>query len=246
MGGEITRHYANQTSLSLVQILHWRKKNLRTTKGSCWQKRYQRLTTQNVLIFYLFIFNLSWFLFVWCYVLSLISGEKDYDLIHYWNSTGIKGEEINSLYEKTVDDQLALLYLKERENGGQPINAVKMVRKKTRQWQKWFSTYYLLCFNQGQFQRGYKYHLYKFRRLVAGKSELLTMNLRWHSDDFMRMRMRIYKNKFAIVLKQYCYWIFFFFFFFFRCSCTLLSMRSLNSKETLVIWQQWNPFSTEP
>ena len=60
----------------------------------------------------------------------MISGEKDYDLIHYWNSTGIKGEEINSLYEKTVDDQLALLYLKERENDGQPINAVKMVRKK--------------------------------------------------------------------------------------------------------------------
>lgn len=182
MGGEITRHYANQTSLFLVQILHWRKKNLRTTKGSCWQKRYQRLTTQNVLIFYLFIFNFSWFLFVWCYVFSLISGEKDYDLIHYWNSTGIKGEEINSLYEKTVDDQLALLYLKERENGGQPINAVKMVRRKTRQRQKWFSTYY--------FQRCYKYHLYKFRRLVAAKSELLTMNLRWHSDDFMRMRTR--------------------------------------------------------
>lgn len=66
----------------------------------------------------------------------MISGEKDYDLIHYWNSTGIKGEEINSLYEKTVDDQLALLYLKERENGGQPINAVKMVRRKTRQRQK--------------------------------------------------------------------------------------------------------------
>lgn len=58
---------------------------------------------------------------------ALRSGEKDYDLIHYWNSTGIKGEEINSLYEKTVDDQLALLYLKERENGGQPINAVKML-----------------------------------------------------------------------------------------------------------------------
>lgn len=65
----------------------------------------------------------------------LISGENDYDLIHYWNSTGVKGEEINSLYEKTVDDQLALLYLKERENGRQPINAVRMVRKKKIHWQ---------------------------------------------------------------------------------------------------------------
>lgn len=190
MEGEITRHYANQTSLFLVQILHWRKKNLRTTKGSCWQKRYQRLTTQNVLIFYLFIFNFSWFLFFWCYVFSLISGEKDYDLIHYWNSTGIKGEEINSLYEKTVDDQLALLYLKERENDGQPINAVKMVRKKRDKGKNDFQLIICCALTKGLFQRCYKYHLYKFRRLVAAKSELLTMNLRWHSDDFMRMRTR--------------------------------------------------------
>ena len=81
-----------------------------------------------------------------------LSGENDYDLIHYWNSTGIKGEEINSLYEKAVDDQLALLYLKEREIGRQPINALRMVRK--RHWKK-LSTYSLLCFNQGQFQRCY-------------------------------------------------------------------------------------------
>lgn len=125
------------------------KKNFEQPKALVGKNDTNDLQLKMYWYFIYFIFNFSWFLFVWCYVFSLISGEKDYDLIHYWNSTGIKGEEINSLYEKTVDDQLALLYLKERENDGQPINAVKMVRKKTRQRQKWFSTYYLLCFNQG-------------------------------------------------------------------------------------------------
>ena len=85
----------------------------------------------------MFIFYNYFFLFLDFYLpdfmyslFPLISGANDYDLIHYWNSTGVKGEEINSLYEKTVDDQLTLLYLKERENGRQPINAVRMVRKK--------------------------------------------------------------------------------------------------------------------
>ena len=60
-----------------------------------------------------------------------LSGENDYDLIHYWNSTGIKGEEINSLYEKAVDDQLALLYLTEREIGRQCIkNGTKKTLEK--------------------------------------------------------------------------------------------------------------------
>ncbi len=31
------------------------------------------------------------------------------------------------MYQKTVDDQLALLYLKEQEKGGETINAVKKV-----------------------------------------------------------------------------------------------------------------------
>ena len=56
------------------------------------------------------------------------SGDDKYDLINYWNSTGFSGEEINTLYKKTVDDQLAVLYLKEQENGGEPINAVKTVK----------------------------------------------------------------------------------------------------------------------
>ena len=57
-----------------------------------------------------------------------ISGDIKYDLLHYWKSTSLTGDEINAWYEKAVDDQLALLYLKEQENGRQLINAVKMVR----------------------------------------------------------------------------------------------------------------------
>ncbi|KAJ7337906.1 hypothetical protein OS493_008065 [Desmophyllum pertusum] len=56
---------------------------------------------------------------------SLYSDENKYDLVNYWNTTGLTGEEITALYQKTIDDQLALLYLKEQEKGGETINAVK-------------------------------------------------------------------------------------------------------------------------
>ena len=49
--------------------------------------------------------------------------------MNYWNSTGSTGEEINDFYKQIVDDQLALLYLKEQEQLGKPINAVKMVTR---------------------------------------------------------------------------------------------------------------------
>ncbi len=57
----------------------------------------------------------------------IFSDENKYDLINYWSTTGLSGEEITALYQKTVDDQLALLYLKEQEKGGETINAVKKV-----------------------------------------------------------------------------------------------------------------------
>lgn len=58
------------------------------------------------------------------------SDENKYDLVNYWNTTGLTGEEITALYQKTIDDQLALLYLKEQEKGGETINAVKKVTRK--------------------------------------------------------------------------------------------------------------------
>ena len=39
-----------------------------------------------------------------------------YDLIDYWNSTGLTGEEIVNHYQKAVDSQLALLYLEEQDD----------------------------------------------------------------------------------------------------------------------------------
>ena len=63
-----------------------------------------------------------------CFV--CISDENKYDLINYWNSTGLTGEEINDLYKKAVDDQLAVLYLKEQETGREPINAVRTVTRR--------------------------------------------------------------------------------------------------------------------
>lgn len=56
---------------------------------------------------------------------SLFSDENKYDLVSYWNATGLTGEEITALYQKTLNDQLALLYLKEQEKGGEMIDAVK-------------------------------------------------------------------------------------------------------------------------
>ena len=47
----------------------------------------------------------------------------------YWNETGLTGEEITALYQKMLNDQLALLYLKEQEKGGETITAVKKVPK---------------------------------------------------------------------------------------------------------------------
>ena len=55
------------------------------------------------------------------------SAESKYDLINYWNSTGLTGEDINDLYKTSVDDQLAVLYVKEHEKFGEPTNALKMV-----------------------------------------------------------------------------------------------------------------------
>lgn len=56
-----------------------------------------------------------------------LSAENKYDLINYWNSTGSTGEDINDLYKSSVDDQLAVLYVKEQEKFGEPTNALKMV-----------------------------------------------------------------------------------------------------------------------
>ena len=55
------------------------------------------------------------------------SPESKYDLINYWNSTGLTGEDINDLYKTSVDDQLAVLYVKEQEKFGEPTNALKVV-----------------------------------------------------------------------------------------------------------------------
>ena len=55
------------------------------------------------------------------------SAESKYDLINYWNSTGLTGEDINDLYKTSVDDQLAVLYVKEQEKFGEPTNALKVV-----------------------------------------------------------------------------------------------------------------------
>lgn len=57
----------------------------------------------------------------------IFSDESKYDLVNYWNATGLTAKEITALYQKTVDDQLAILYIKEREKGGETINAVKKV-----------------------------------------------------------------------------------------------------------------------
>jgi len=59
--------------------------------------------------------------------LFIFSDENKYDLVNYWNTTGLTGEEITALYQKTVDDQLAILYIREREKGSETINAVKKV-----------------------------------------------------------------------------------------------------------------------
>jgi len=55
------------------------------------------------------------------------SAESKYDLINYWNSTGLTGEDINDLYKTSVDDQLAVLYVKEQEKFGEPTHALKVV-----------------------------------------------------------------------------------------------------------------------
>lgn len=55
------------------------------------------------------------------------SDENKYDLVNYWNATELTGEEITALYQKAVDDQLAILYIREQEKGGETINAVKKV-----------------------------------------------------------------------------------------------------------------------
>lgn len=55
------------------------------------------------------------------------SAESKYDLINYWNSTGLTGEDINDFYKTSVDDQLAVLYVKEQEKFGEPTNALKVV-----------------------------------------------------------------------------------------------------------------------
>ena len=65
------------------------------------------------------------------------SAESKYDLINYWNSTGLTGEDINDLYKTSVDDQLAVLYVKEQEKFGEPTNALKVV----------IDFFYLLKFN---------------------------------------------------------------------------------------------------
>lgn len=59
----------------------------------------------------------------------IFSDESKYDLVNYWNATGLTAKEITALYQKTVDDQLAILYIKEREKGGETINAVKKVTR---------------------------------------------------------------------------------------------------------------------
>ena len=59
----------------------------------------------------------------------IFSDENKYDLVSYWNATGLTGKEITALYQKTLNDQLALLYLKEQEKGGEMIDAVKKVLK---------------------------------------------------------------------------------------------------------------------
>ena len=65
---------------------------------------------------------------VWCYIVSF-SGEKKYDLMDYWNSTGLSGEEIVATYQKVSYDHLALLYNEVEENGGQQPVAAKKVRE---------------------------------------------------------------------------------------------------------------------
>lgn len=57
----------------------------------------------------------------------IFSDENRYDLVNYWNATGLTGKEMTALFQKTVDDQLAILYIKEQEKGGESINAVKKV-----------------------------------------------------------------------------------------------------------------------
>ena len=59
--------------------------------------------------------------------LFIFSDENRYDLVNYWNATGLTGKEITALFQRTVDDQLAILYIKEQEKGGESINAVKKV-----------------------------------------------------------------------------------------------------------------------
>ncbi|XP_033631200.1 TPR repeat-containing protein DDB_G0287407-like [Asterias rubens] len=41
---------------------------------------------------------------------ALYSGQHKYDLVDYWNSTGVPGKEIQQSYMGSLDDQVALLY----------------------------------------------------------------------------------------------------------------------------------------
>ena len=79
----------------------------------------------------IFHFFIKWKCSSQFYFLHLLfidfSDENKYDLVNYWNATGLTGEEITALYQKTVDDQLAVLYIREQEKAGETIDAVKKV-----------------------------------------------------------------------------------------------------------------------
>jgi hypothetical protein len=48
-------------------------------------------------------------------------------MIGYWNSTGLSGEEIVAKQQKVIDDQLALFYNEEVDQGENPKNALSKV-----------------------------------------------------------------------------------------------------------------------
>nr|XP_006816359.1 PREDICTED: nephrocystin-3-like [Saccoglossus kowalevskii] len=52
--------------------------------------------------------------------LTLFKSESKYDLFGYWNSTELSGEEISSLYMKSIDQQLVNMYLEQLESSETP------------------------------------------------------------------------------------------------------------------------------
>ena len=85
MGGEITRHYANHTSLFLVQILHWRKKIFEQPKALVGKNDTNDLQLKMYWYFiYLFLIFLDFYLSDVMYFLWLVVKR-----IMIWYTTGI-------------------------------------------------------------------------------------------------------------------------------------------------------------